>query len=212
MPEDSAEVSPSFFKKVFSSFKPHSKEVATPTEAKIKSIIQHAEESIDRIRTQKGYKSEPRLPNKRSGMCGLYSDVVTYLSRLEGLDSHIFQVKTIHERLVYNHLFHDPDQHVFSTVSGPDGQMFLVDLSVGQFLEGERSNQVNNTLIQQLLENGYAPLTDRAIQEYLLFTNPNMAPNSIEHLEKVRVSDLLNSKRVPEEGYDRSDEDLRQFV
>lgn len=210
MPENSLEQT-SFFRKILS-LGSRPKEVIIPTENRVKSIIEHAEESVNRVRTLKGYKSEPRLPGKRSGMCGLYSDVITYLSRLEGLKSHIFRIRTIHQQLVYNHLFRDPDQHVFSTVSGPDGQTFLVDLSVGQFLEGDRSSQVDNPLIQQLLQDGYIPLTDQTLQEYLLFTNPNMTPNSKEHLKNVKSSDLLNQNRVPEEGYDRNDKDLKQFI
>ncbi len=214
MSTDSPEIQPNtIFRKILSPFRPHTKEIVADTETKIKAIIEHAEKSVDRARTKRGYTSEqPRIAGKRSGMCGLYTDTVTYLSRLDGLESHIFQVQSVHRSLLYNHLYNDPDQHVFSTVSGSDGKSFLIDLSVGQFLEKERLDQINNPLIQQLLLKGYVPLTDQTLQEYLLFTNPKMDPNSFKHLSQVKYSDLLNPNRKLERGYDRNDEDLKELI
>ena len=208
MPESSPGIQPNFLQKIISSLRPHSKETSIPTENKLQSIIERTEAGVSRTQATKGYDEQPRQPGKRINMCGVYSDAVTHLSRQVGLKSDIFQVRKLHELLVFNHMKIDPDQHAFSTVTGPDGQSFLVDLSIGQFLQGERINQQNNPLIQELLQNGYVPLTDDNLQQYLLFTNPKMDHHSLKRLKKVRVSDL---SRVPSLDYDRREEGLKKF-
>lgn len=152
--------------------------VSSPSENQLVSVIDRFERGF----TKMGFKSRAE---RQWGDCNIAPDIFSFVandeSKRQGFtaDARQYQLLDLHEAAggPKNKAF----QHGFNTIS-IGGEAFLVDLTFAQFqgdngylsaVNEQYSSGVenNNHLATELVDKGYAPLTDTNLQEYLRITS-----------------------------------------
>lgn len=143
---------------------------------------------------------EPRVAKGRLGCCGLTSDLVKRAAERTGMRGYTFQALTIHEDYGANPL--DAFQHAFNIVSSGSSQ-FIVDASFGQFVNLE-TGQIgdgglisglieDNPIALRLLRDGYVPLTDESVRDYLRATTGALDKS---HTQRITAREIVSNKEL----------------
>jgi hypothetical protein len=169
--------------------------------------LEHIIERFEKGWAGMGY--EPREV-RRWGSCNIAPDIFMYVASDESqkneynVDIKKYQVLTLHEEAGGKH--GESFQHAMNTAV-VDGEQFLVDLTFAQFRgpdgmlqqsSAQYSSGVENAnpLAVELITNGYAPLTDGNLKEYLRITSLSADKS---YIDNVSIEWLGNVPDLPRE-------------
>lgn len=155
------------------------------------------------------------IPGCRTGLCGSSSEYVSIATDLTpDLKPTIYQVRDLNAArgVPAENSF----GHTVTIVEDNNGNKYLIDTTFNQFVDPatgvikQANNIINatkdNPLVQELITNGYIPLTDQTLNEYLDLTSSgtNKTPATLGLLSQVKPSITLKfsaqdySKIAPE--------------
>lgn len=166
----------------------------------------------------------PTRADRYDGLCNVVPDLVAHcvlLEEAEGvrIKQAIFQVADIHGTAIEDERADQAQTdlwrkatfpHGFTVVALPDAQnnpdFFLVDLTFAQFrgesgkigsvrAERETTYPNDHPLVNQLVEKGYARLTDAVLQDYLRLTTSHSSPDYIHNATVENT--LLSTQPLP---------------
>ena len=165
---------------------------APAEQANVGQIVGSADRSLV------GWNWELREPGCRAGACGLASNMVQFEAEAAGATARMYQIRDVHAAIGVSG--GNTFQHGFATVE-VGGEEFLVDLTFSQFMDPVtgivRQNPVStgvsitDPFAQQLLTQGYVPLTQENLVRYLQLTSSAGVDVSAVTLDVLRSVTLL---------------------
>jgi hypothetical protein len=176
-------------------------------EAKIKSIVAKADLVFSRV-------GEFREPGSRWGSCGFATDLIRRAAEREGVQASTYQVMDIHG----NGGLADSFQHGFNVVT-VDGIDFLVDESIGQFINPETGevaqgrghtsgNYADFPILHSLVDDGYVALNKNSFKDYLRATS--VAADK-SYIDLIDLQTVLADEAIKID-YDHNQEELDGFL